>query len=230
MKATTYASDLLEEKARSSRLPRCLLLFLTLSSCFLTIGVAQRSSATDTFAQAERDLSAIYAQSMARLSLENQLALREAERAWITLTHKNWAAWLALRATTGLTDEVMKGFEVAEIRRRTAHLEMFFLTFRFPYDDSKKVRDDLNAELERQLRQLQSDIPKLEAELDFKRVNDLTAEVVKQEATDLYSRWPDLASEEKRNIVENIVQRIVVDAEKKEILCGLLGICQRRIY
>ena len=70
--------------------------------------------------------------------------------------------------------------------------------------------------LETRLKQLQSDIPKLEAELDLKRVNDLTAEVVKKEATDLYGRWQDMDSEEKRGILENIVQRITIDAEKKE--------------
>ena len=148
VRKTTPPSDWLEEKqALASSFFQCLLLLCALSFWMLATAVAQQNNSADPLQQADRDLSAIYAQSLARLTPENQKALREAERAWITFTEKNWSAWSALRATRGFTNEVQKGFGVAEIRRRSKHLEVFFLTFRFPYEDSKKVRDDLDAEL-----------------------------------------------------------------------------------
>lgn len=73
------------------------------------------------------------------------------------------------------------------------------------------------APLEERLKQLQSDQIKVQAEVDIGRVADLSAEAVLQEARDLQNRWPDLPNDEKRKVVESIVEQIVVDQEKQEI-------------
>jgi len=64
--------------------------------------------------------------------------------------------------------------------------------------------------LEERLKQLQNELPKLQAEVDYLKVNDLSAEQVLFEANTLYSRWPSLSVEDKRKIVDGIVEKIVV--------------------
>jgi site-specific DNA recombinase len=63
---------------------------------------------------------------------------------------------------------------------------------------------------EERLGQLQIELPKLEAEVDFLRVNKLSADDVIRESTDLYARWPSFAPEGKRKIVEALIEKVVV--------------------
>ena len=60
------------------------------------------------------------------------------------------------------------------------------------------------------MKQLDDQIPTLQGELDFLKIQHLSQEEVISEATDLYTRWPALEHEEKRRIVENITQRITI--------------------
>lgn len=64
--------------------------------------------------------------------------------------------------------------------------------------------------LEERQKQLDDEIPRLQAELDLLQVNNLSADSVLNEAKDLYSRWPSLNREEKRKIVESVTERITV--------------------
>ena len=58
--------------------------------------------------------------------------------------------------------------------------------------------------------QLDNQIPELQAEIDILKIAHLSQEVAIEEARDLHSRWPSLPKEEKRRIVEAVVERIVV--------------------
>lgn len=58
--------------------------------------------------------------------------------------------------------------------------------------------------------QIEEEIPRVEAELDLLKVENLTSEHIMSEATDLHARWPKMASEEKRKIVELLTQTIVI--------------------
>ena len=69
---------------------------------------------------------------------------------------------------------------------------------------------DLYTPAETQLNQLQTELPKLEAEVDFLRVNKLSAEDVLHEASSLYDQWPKLPMENKRKIAEALVEKIVI--------------------
>ena len=69
---------------------------------------------------------------------------------------------------------------------------------------------DLYKPLEQRLTQLQSELPKLEAEIDMMKVNNLSADEVLSEANQLYSRWPQLPAEAKRKIVEGILEKAVI--------------------
>ena len=76
--------------------------------------------------------------------------------------------------------------------------------------------------LNERMKQLDDQIPTLQGELDFLKIQHLSQEEVISEATDLYTRWPALEQEEKRRIVENITQRITIGNSEVEIdLCYL---------
>jgi hypothetical protein len=53
-------------------------------------------------------------------------------------------------------------------------------------------------------------LPKLEAEVDFLKINKLSAADVLHEADSLQERWPSLPTEEKRKIVEALIEKIVI--------------------
>lgn len=60
------------------------------------------------------------------------------------------------------------------------------------------------------LNQLVSELPKLQAEVDFLKVNKLSADDILHEAGSLYDRWPKLPSDDKRKIVECLIEKIVI--------------------
>ena len=64
--------------------------------------------------------------------------------------------------------------------------------------------------LEERLKQLDSEIPRLQAELDFARIQYLSSDEILAEAKDLYTRWPTLAFEDKRKILESVTEQVVV--------------------
>ena len=58
--------------------------------------------------------------------------------------------------------------------------------------------------------QLQTDTPWLEWEIDFARIQNLSADAVQNEAQSLYNDWPHLPPDNRRRVVEALVERIVV--------------------
>ena len=69
------------------------------------------------------------------------------------------------------------------------------------------------APLQQRFDQLENEIPELQAEVDFLKINLLSSDQVLHEASDLYTRWPQLDPAEKRQIVESITEQIVVGKE-----------------
>ncbi|MGO8754733.1 MAG: recombinase family protein [Gallionellaceae bacterium] len=66
-------------------------------------------------------------------------------------------------------------------------------------------------------RQLEDEIPQVQAELDVLKISHLSQEEIITGARDLYTRWPELPREEKRRIVEAITDRIVIYDGEVEI-------------
>ena len=64
--------------------------------------------------------------------------------------------------------------------------------------------------LEERVGQIEDQLPQLQAEIDFLRIQYLSSDQILTEAQDLYSRWEDLSPEEKRRIVESITEKIIV--------------------
>ncbi|MBA4150794.1 MAG: hypothetical protein H0X66_22000, partial [Verrucomicrobia bacterium] len=75
---------------------------------------------------------------------------------------------------------------------------------------------------EERLNQLSSELPKLQAEVDFLRVNTLSADEILHEANTLYDRWPSLAVGEKRKIAESLVEKIVIGEGEIDITFSYL--------
>lgn len=76
--------------------------------------------------------------------------------------------------------------------------------------------------LEEREKQLEADLPRLQAELDALKINQLSSEEVVAEASDLYGRWPKMTMEEKRRIVESITDKIIIGKDDVSIsLCYL---------
>lgn len=76
--------------------------------------------------------------------------------------------------------------------------------------------------LEERLKQTRDQVPEVQGEIDYLKIQYLSSDQILHEAKDLYSRWPELNSEEKRKIVENITERITVGNEEITInLCYL---------
>jgi len=76
--------------------------------------------------------------------------------------------------------------------------------------------------LEQRLKQIGDQIPELQGEIDFLKIQYVSKDEVLNEAKDLYSRWQQLSAEEKRKIVESITETIIVGTEDVTInLCYL---------
>jgi site-specific DNA recombinase len=73
--------------------------------------------------------------------------------------------------------------------------------------------------LEQRVRQMEDQLPELESEVDFLKINLLSADTVMRDAKNLYEYWPTMEAEDRRSIVEIITNRIVVG--QKEIKISL---------
>src|SRR4030042_4404472 len=67
--------------------------------------------------------------------------------------------------------------------------------------------------LEERLKQINAQIPEIQGEIDFLKIQYLSSDQIFSEAKDLYSRWPELTQEEKLKIVENITDKIIIGQE-----------------
>lgn len=98
--------------------------------------------------------------------------------------------------------------------------------------------------LEDQERSLTAELPRLQAEVDTLEIQQLSADEVVSEATNLHRLWPKFTVEEKRKIVESITEKIVVSGDEIDItlcympsseelikrqrnLCATLPFCER---
>ena len=75
---------------------------------------------------------------------------------------------------------------------------------------------------EERLNQLTAELPKLQAEVDFLRVNKLSADDILQEANTLYDRWPTLPTDDKRKIAESLFEKITIGENEIDITFSYL--------
>jgi len=74
--------------------------------------------------------------------------------------------------------------------------------------------------LEERERALSAELPKLQGEVDALEMHQISADEVVAEAANLHKRWPGLTTDEKRRIIESIVEKITVSGDTIDItLC-----------
>lgn len=78
------------------------------------------------------------------------------------------------------------------------------------------------------LNQLQSGLPKLEAEVAFLKINHVSAEEVLSEARTLYDQWPKLSTDDKRKIAESVIEKIVIGNGEIDITLSYLPSSEER--
>ncbi len=70
--------------------------------------------------------------------------------------------------------------------------------------------------------QLEEQIPQLQGEIDFLKIRYISSDQILTEAKDLYTKWPTLVRDEKRKVVENLVEKITIGSDEVTInLCYL---------
>ena len=75
-------------------------------------------------------------------------------------------------------------------------------------------------------KQLEADIPRLQAEIDLGKVETLSAEEVASEAEKLHQLWPKMEPAEKRRIVEAITEKVVIGKGEINITLCYLPPCK----
>jgi site-specific DNA recombinase len=103
-----------------------------------------------------------------------------------------------------------------ELKRLESEIDKAYVLFHDSIIDKRAFADRYRP-LEARKRQLDEEIPTLQAELDVLQITQLSHEDIVVGAKDLYTRWPDLAHEEKRRIVEAITKRITIGKEEVSI-------------
>lgn len=74
--------------------------------------------------------------------------------------------------------------------------------------------------LETRLKQIDDQIPALQGEVDFLKIQHLSSDEIIQEARDFYTRWPELDQTEKRQVIETITEKITIGSDDVAIdLC-----------
>lgn len=69
---------------------------------------------------------------------------------------------------------------------------------------------------------IKTEIPELQSEVDFLKIQYLSGDQVLSEARDLHSGWTVLTDDEKRKIIETITERITVDTDEINIRLAYL--------
>ena len=76
--------------------------------------------------------------------------------------------------------------------------------------------------IQTQVRQLEMQLPEIEAEIDFLKIQALSGDVVLHDAKDLYNNWQSLSFEDKRYIVEIITDKITIYEDSIDIFLSHL--------
>ena len=112
---------------------------------------------------------------------------------------------------------ISKG-NLQKIRKRMDEL----VTLRLDGEMNKESFGEQFRPLEIQKEQLDSQLPELEAEIDFLKIQNISADTVLREAKDLYNKWNTMLFDEKRSIVEIITDKITIDNQNINIQLSYL--------
>ena len=110
--------------------------------------------------------------------------------------------------TIGQREEIVSGLR-RELEKVTAEMDVVYRLY-VDKQISSEGFGKRNHPLEERAKQIEDEIPRLQAEVDVLKITLLSSDENLNAARDLYGQWPTLSFEDKRKIVENIVERISV--------------------
>ena len=100
--------------------------------------------------------------------------------------------------------------DIARLKDESEHILKLYM--------ERKITADRFGELDgpatERRKQLETELPKVEAEISLLKIDGLTQEHLAAESTSLYDRWPSLSVSEKRDMVELITRSITVSNEE----------------
>jgi site-specific DNA recombinase len=76
--------------------------------------------------------------------------------------------------------------------------------------------------LKEQLSQMEYQLPILEAELDFLKIQQISSDTILDDVKSIYDNWSTLPFDEKRSIIETITERIEIDTDSINISLAYL--------
>jgi site-specific DNA recombinase len=127
-----------------------------------------------------------------------------------------------IAAHTEAASEAMRGKEVlitsaeSELRKVQAESDKLYQLY-LADGVAKEDFGRLHRPLSERRSQLEDELPRLQADLDFLRIGIASREAAFADARDLASRWTTLPFPERRQIVETITERVVVGRGEVEI-------------
>lgn len=110
-----------------------------------------------------------------------------------------------LAEKSGLLD-ALRG-EVQKVRDEMQQTHQLYLQRQISGEGFK----DIYAPLEQRKKQLEAELPKLEADVALARTHGLSANDVLREAGSLYGRWPSMPADQKRRVVEALIEKVVIE-------------------
>ncbi len=108
--------------------------------------------------------------------------------------------------------------EIQKVREEMRQTHQLYLQKQISGDGFR----DLYAPAEERKNQLEAELPKLEAEVDFLKVNKLSADDVVHESVTLHERWPSMQADDRRKIVEALIEKIVIGDDGIDITYSYL--------
>jgi len=109
--------------------------------------------------------------------------------------------------------------EIRKVEDDLSRTHQLYLSNQIPLESFGTYHQPLSD----RLRQLQDELARLEAELDHLKINDVSAEQVVHDARNISSRWPKMQAEEKRRIIQSMIERVTIGRGKIKIRYRSLG-------
>ena len=108
--------------------------------------------------------------------------------------------------------------KLAQLRKKMDDL----VNLRLNGELNKEHLAKLYKPLEEQVNQLDESIPKLQADIDYKRIQMNSSDYVLSEAKALYTEWTDMQFSQKRTIAETVTEYITIGEDTINIALAYL--------
>lgn len=138
--------------------------------------------------------------------------------------------FLTNRDYNSLNNDAQKNIQEKEDLLKVMHLEYDKLYKQVEIQTNLRVSNELSKEdfakfykpSEQRLRQIEKQMPEIEAEIDFQKIQALSIDVIVEDGKELYNKWSTLPFEEKRSIIEEITNKVVIHSNTIDISLAYL--------